>query len=435
MQKVYTVLKNNKQEGPYSLHELQHLALKPTDLIWVEGRSAAWSYPSEIKELQSLNLGVDGNSEQHLQRGTTEFRTNSILSGSKKIFVSLPGGNTKKIETREATPVTNIEEKAEALRQRILNHQPPAPTAPEELVETRLKRTMEDVAGDFAKWTTQHKNKNKKFNVRKKELLITITVLLVLTGVYVMFPKSAPQNLTAEKNDAPVTKEQLAAEDSNPDLAFEPSVSVENEQQRESKQANTNTPQQVQGAQKEKTRQIVLNKSTQQQPAITETIDPIVQEEPQEIVATKEPEKKKTIGEAIDVFFGKFKNKKNESAERGTTTSDGERKSNKREEASAAEPQTVDVTSQVKLSTNAPRDNWMLGIKGQKLTLQNNSKAAINSAWVTIEYYSEDDTLLDTKKIEFKNIKPAQKATLPIPDHRLASYTTQQVTTAMGTLQ
>ena len=48
MQKVYLLLRNNQQTGPHTLEELLQKELKPQDLIWVEGRSAGWSYPSEI---------------------------------------------------------------------------------------------------------------------------------------------------------------------------------------------------------------------------------------------------------------------------------------------------------------------------------------------------------------------------------------------------
>src|SRR5439155_8615217 len=53
MQQLYLLLRNNQQSGPYSLEELLQLQLKPFDLVWVEGRSAAWQYPGEIPALQT----------------------------------------------------------------------------------------------------------------------------------------------------------------------------------------------------------------------------------------------------------------------------------------------------------------------------------------------------------------------------------------------
>src|SRR5580765_7203137 len=48
----YLLLRDNKESGPYSLNDIVSFGLKPYDLIWVEGRSAAWRYPSEIAELE-----------------------------------------------------------------------------------------------------------------------------------------------------------------------------------------------------------------------------------------------------------------------------------------------------------------------------------------------------------------------------------------------
>ena len=51
---MYLLLRDNKQSGPYSLDELKAKGLKAYDLVWVEGRSAAWRYPSEIGELSAF---------------------------------------------------------------------------------------------------------------------------------------------------------------------------------------------------------------------------------------------------------------------------------------------------------------------------------------------------------------------------------------------
>lgn len=50
----YRLLRNNKESGPYSALDLEKMGLKAYDLLWAEGRSAAWHYPSEIEELKSF---------------------------------------------------------------------------------------------------------------------------------------------------------------------------------------------------------------------------------------------------------------------------------------------------------------------------------------------------------------------------------------------
>ena len=51
---TYLLLRNNKETGPYTLNELVEFGMKPYDLVWVNGRSAAWRYPSEVNELKNF---------------------------------------------------------------------------------------------------------------------------------------------------------------------------------------------------------------------------------------------------------------------------------------------------------------------------------------------------------------------------------------------
>ena len=88
MQK-FLLLRNNKQTGPYSVEELEQMGLKPYDLIWVNGKSAAWRYPGEIDELKSFAPAVE---EQPYDR-----------------FYKKPTDEPKKAEPAkaEAAPVTS----------------------------------------------------------------------------------------------------------------------------------------------------------------------------------------------------------------------------------------------------------------------------------------------------------------------------------------
>jgi len=55
----YLLLRDNKQTGPYTAEELAVKGIKPYDLVWQEGRSAAWRYPSEIEELKAFSPVVE----------------------------------------------------------------------------------------------------------------------------------------------------------------------------------------------------------------------------------------------------------------------------------------------------------------------------------------------------------------------------------------
>jgi len=49
MKRVYRLLRNNEESGPFTIGELLGQNLRPTDMLWIEGRSTAWCYLSEIE--------------------------------------------------------------------------------------------------------------------------------------------------------------------------------------------------------------------------------------------------------------------------------------------------------------------------------------------------------------------------------------------------
>jgi hypothetical protein len=114
--KMYLLLRNNKQSGPHSADELKGMGLKAYDLVWLEGKSAAWRYPSEIEELSSFAPAVE---EQPFDRfykkaspaasvtasSTAEIpvaievetqsqRTSPLSTGKRIIYVTMPAGKS-----------------------------------------------------------------------------------------------------------------------------------------------------------------------------------------------------------------------------------------------------------------------------------------------------------------------------------------------------
>jgi len=122
---MYLLLRDNKQSGPYSFDELKTKGLKAYDLVWVEGRSAAWRYPSEIDELSAFAPAVE---EQPFDRfykkpasaaakaGDTatvmvsQPATTSNPATKRTIYVTMPGGiaardtGREQVQARETAP-------------------------------------------------------------------------------------------------------------------------------------------------------------------------------------------------------------------------------------------------------------------------------------------------------------------------------------------
>jgi hypothetical protein len=71
----YRLLRSNKESGPYTLNDLVALGLKPYDLVWVDGRSAAWRYPSEVAELKEYAPAVEEQPYDRFYKKPSETET------------------------------------------------------------------------------------------------------------------------------------------------------------------------------------------------------------------------------------------------------------------------------------------------------------------------------------------------------------------------
>jgi hypothetical protein len=94
MQKVYLLLRNNQQTGPYTVDELLQQKINAHDLVWVEGESFAWSHPAEIEELRKC------------------FPRNSAIKKQPKE------------EPSHSSEVDEVEQRAEELRKKIASFKP-----------------------------------------------------------------------------------------------------------------------------------------------------------------------------------------------------------------------------------------------------------------------------------------------------------------------
>ena len=79
---MYLLLRNNKQSGPYSIEELKSMGLKAYDLVWLEGKSAAWRYPSELEELKPFTPVVEEQPFDRFYRKSAPATTAANTAGA-----------------------------------------------------------------------------------------------------------------------------------------------------------------------------------------------------------------------------------------------------------------------------------------------------------------------------------------------------------------
>lgn len=297
MQSVYKLLRNNQEMGPFTIAELLQQSLKPNDMLWIEGKSTAWTYISELE----LNPAVH------------------------EVSVS----NTEKLLTAD-----DIERKAEEIRKRALSYVPPKNADyPQNIKSSPIYPKFEEIEKEEPVLFVDHRREKSKM---ASELLITALVIgLFGFGIYgsnSMFKeKKDPSDsvvttiITGDEHKA--NKEPQIAIPQNIAVVENPVLTDTTQIIPEEKPLTT-----VYKPLKKKKRPAVILE-TQTIPAKQNTEDlsqqtvPLVIEEPakKEIVAENAiaptPEKKKTVGQAIKNLFKKKKKDQDKNADQGSTGS------------------------------------------------------------------------------------------------------------------
>jgi len=161
MERVYLLLRNNQQSGPFTIGELLQQHVLPSDMIWIEGKSTVWTYLSELELIP---------------------------------FVASRPASEKKPEIKGKD---EIERKAEELRQRILSSTPRSFFEREVEVETYASPHKLDDDIDFV---DRRKQKRQQRSVVVGELALTCAVIgIFAVGIY------KGKAFLAERNKVPVS--------------------------------------------------------------------------------------------------------------------------------------------------------------------------------------------------------------------------------------
>ncbi len=481
MQKIYLLLRSNKQTGPYTLEELLQLNLKPFDLVWVDGRSAAWQYPFEIPALKPYVPETPHASMpfQPIATSAMEQKVSQSINpitqkteAPKKVFVSIPKSYAPVNEQKAFTdheafmpPVEKppYEAKAEAspatpsYRQHSASSQPKAIEG--ETVHTGYSRSLNDVEEDYTNWMYRQKTK-KKSSINAKDLILTALILIVIGGGYYVMSKPSitnsvlPSAKIAKPSSVQPMGNTVTDAGQNIETVSNQNASVSANQTLVSNTSNIQ-PDHTNKNIKKKNPVIVSKAQTNSSVPSSQNSMPVekttpniptnndvVSKEPavkQQSKVENAPEKKKKIADVLKGIFSK-KDKKAEETKNDPVVLDDpkpatNRQATRRDDNSpnntsgAAEINTTALMNQIDISSNAP-DNWMMGVRNLKITLRNRSNVAIQTASVTVNYYDENDRLLEKKLIYFANVAAKGKATVAAPDQKWADHVDFTVTSA-----
>jgi len=381
MSTTYLLLRNNKETGPFSLEVLLQQDLKPHDLIWVEGQSVGWSNPSEIATLKSYitnqNLSETENATKPVVPQTPVVPGKTERNNHSHIYVSLPSDRSH--STTEETRATNsLEEKAEALYQRVQafgeGHQA-------EETDARYGRSLDAMQLEYGTWLLKQRKKKKQGALKKKVLIAASVLVVTTTGFGVtkwISHKSALKQpplasyalgtiTPAEKKQSTTAALTIPADTFTTSTALLQKVIAQNEVETKRNAAKS-----------------VAKKNAVPKLKISLPID-TVKEVTLPVLATAPTQKEvKRI---------------------------------------------IPLSQLVIVSGNLPNDKKESNKTETPVTLQNNSSEILKSVAVTIQYFKREGRPLNKETIYFYNVQPGSAAVLNASGNRRATSAQFQIGT------
>ena len=419
MYQSYLLLRNNEQTGPYSLEQLLQLDLKPFDLVWEEGRSAAWRYPGEIESLQSFIEHAPGVAQAI--SGDTVSRVNTSIT-PKKVFVSMPGKKTPAptpVQKDETDPDAIISQRAESLRLRVQqyaseNH----PAVPPPLSNSFYEKE-EPTYSYFQKSTRKNKISSRQIMILSGIILAAVLSWYFISNDDVALPDVKPPatSVSSIPTAAPVENEANLPVPSLP-VKSNPELFVREVA------APSKKPRASQPVKPEKLPETELVINTTPPPPNHVTNEAVNENDagmPVNDPPAPKKEKKKLREVVRNIFNPKDKEPADVPADETPVPATG-RKANKRNNTGDVVTAGEAVRNNIDISSN-DKGNWMMGISGMKVTVRNRNNLPVSSVIVTVTYLDVNNKLLEKKELNFKNIPANGKLTLNAPDHRWADHT------------
>ncbi|HYM93746.1 MAG TPA: hypothetical protein VET23_06385 [Chitinophagaceae bacterium] len=380
MANTYLLLRDNKESGPSSFNDLVKLGLKAYDLVWVQGRSAAWRYPGEVEELKEFSPAVEeqpydrffkkSNREEKKEVVTVAPQQN--FTPKKSVFVTMP-------EQNELFAKTNIEEQVASPKTITIKENPVT-------AQIRYAEPIDEIKERYTRTLQQRKQKIARKNIfirniKKASVFLYMIALGILIGLTLKL-NLGKKNIAATQ---PVNNSQEIKSSSvqnNPAIQEEKIVTTP-----DSKEIIATQPEQ-----KEKT---IARKSETEKKNVT-----LPKKESDLINKTDVNTNQVSPGIDLNTVTGE----RNKKSRTGNTD-------NTEEKAGVKD----DIFKLVSVTASDYKRGAFGGIRDLQLTVSNNSKYILDDVTVELQYLKPSEQPLKSENIEFKSIGPNGSLTISIP--------------------
>lgn len=380
----YLLLRDNKESGPYSLDELLKLGLKAYDLVWIQNKSAAWRYPSEVEELKTFAPAIEEQPFDRFFKKNFEEKTNTVqeekhevASSAKTVFVKTPSPKIELPKTEIIVPP--LPEKTYQRVKTITVTESPVNA------ETKFAQPLEEIKEMYVKSLQERKSKAARKSqviktIKRTSVFLYVLALGVLIGL-TLYPKVFKKN---------IAQQQPGDLQSSSTLQTIPPV------------PGSDLP-------------------VQQEPASNELQqEPLKPSTNQTKEVPSKPISQKTI------VFSKKANSPNVNDKKGIdsdqnipaadiNTQTGERTRSTRGEANTTSVSKEEISKLVSVKSNNYKRGAFGGIHDLQLTVTNDSKYILDNVVVELEYLKPNEKPLKTDNISFHSIAPQGSLTIAIP--------------------
>jgi hypothetical protein len=375
----YLLLRDNKQSGPYTVAELVEMGIKAYDLVWLEGKSAAWRYPSEVEELKAYAPAVE---EQPFDRfykkpalQNEDHKRFEPKPSDEKISIPVAEAVAPSIQTQTQIQTTTPGKKVYINFPGSVPEKKQVPPAQENKIATALPQKTSPVLEEpvTAYPFSSNKKSDKKFFYG---VVAACLLMLVFTAILLINNSRQRKNL----RELNTIVKQMESNEKAQHNAMQASL-VENDapaQQAASTIEPLPHPQIDEGsvyAQKETiTPKTSAQRATKNQPA--DQSAPVVFKESTKPVA-KEP-----LPE---------------------------------EKVSPAAASKENLLKLVSVTPNEYKTGLLGGISNLKFEINNNSLVTLQRVSVEIKYLGPEKKIVRTQTVFFENIAPGEQTTIDVP--------------------
>jgi len=424
---TYLLLRSNKQSGPYSLQQLVSLGLKPYDLVWLEGKSAAWRYPSELEGLKAyaptteeqpydrfykkpeekpqekqISKPVQPQQEKYVLPKEEAYclpPDNKTVTTSKKVFVAMPENHVPKSPSQpiyaktppivEEKPVFMEEKKAESkpvyvrqepiAKEPVLPKQEPiinttrVPTNEEPTLNEKYSESLDDIKRRYTETYLSRKKKSRWTSTHTSVLQVVGGAVIFCFLVVVAYKNFAGEDQPQSKTTMiqPDKRAINTVTPSNTSIVIPPVVpesNVSSTKKTQTKKEDANIP----------AESLVTN-------SIQQKNDELIKENE---IATVEKK---------SVMLPKVTEEKPQETKPKT--------------------RPVNINKLVNVKANNYKQRAFGGVMNLELTVNNDSKFDLDKVIVELQYLKPSEQPIKTEQIVFNSIEANGSKTLKIPDY------------------